>query len=89
MTLFLVSLFTGMSPEYKLFTSYYFSVTFLYILAFYGILFFTEHMTLEQMRTAGVHVKAQNHNETHYAAVILGLGLGVLFRRRLRRQHFS
>lgn len=85
MTLFLASVFTAMAPEYKLYAGSYLKVTFLYILAFYGILFFTEHITMDQMRAKGVHVKAQNNNETHYAAVVLGLGVGLLFRGRARR----
>eukprot|EP00354_Favella_ehrenbergii_P010490 CAMPEP_0170457324 /NCGR_PEP_ID=MMETSP0123-20130129/4656_1 /TAXON_ID=182087 /ORGANISM="Favella ehrenbergii, Strain Fehren 1" /LENGTH=148 /DNA_ID=CAMNT_0010721083 /DNA_START=264 /DNA_END=710 /DNA_ORIENTATION=- len=47
MALFLVSLFTGMAPEYKLYAGSYLTVTFLYILAFYAVLFFTEHSTVE------------------------------------------
>lgn len=57
----------------------------MYVLAFYGIVFFTEHMSMDQMRKAGVYVKAQNHNETHYASVALGLGLGLLLRKRIHR----
>ena len=57
----------------------------MYVLAFYGIVFFTEHMSMDQMRKAGVYVKAQNHNETHYASVALGLGLGFLLRKRIHR----
>ena len=46
-TLFLASVFTAMAPEYKLYHGAYLKVTFLYILALYGILFFTEHMTID------------------------------------------
>jgi len=47
MTLFLVSLFTAISPNYKLYTGQYLSVNFFYILAFYCVLFFMEHMTID------------------------------------------
>ena len=45
MTLFLASLFTTMAPEYKLYSGNWLTIPFLYILAFYGVLFFTEHST--------------------------------------------
>ena len=82
MTLFLASLFTAMAPEYKLYNGSYVKITFLFILAFYGVLFFTEHQSAEQLEKIGSTFKASNHNETHYAAVLFGLGLGALFRRR-------
>ena len=58
MTLLLTAMFTSMAPGYKIYAGQYLSITFLYVLAFYGILFFTEHMSMEQMRAAGVYVKA-------------------------------
>lgn len=89
MTLFLTSCFTAIAPQYALYHGQYLKVTFLYVLAFYAVLFFTEHMSMDQMRKAGVFVRAQNHNETHYMAVALGLGLGVLLRRRIRSQLYK
>ena len=47
MTLFLASVFTAMAPEYKLYAGQYLSITFMYVLAFYGILFFTQHMSMD------------------------------------------
>ena len=41
MTLFFTSLFTTLAPNYYLYAGQYVKVGFLYILAFYGILFFT------------------------------------------------
>ena len=71
-----------MAPEYKLYSGTWISISFFYILAFYGVLFFTEHSSDEMRQRAGGAFKASNHNETHYAAVVLGLGLGAIFRRR-------
>ena len=39
-TLFLTSLFTAMAPEYKLYQGSFLNITFLYIVAFYAVLFF-------------------------------------------------
>ena len=41
MTLFLTSMFTAMAPSYTLYQGQYLKIGFLYILAFYGVLFFT------------------------------------------------
>jgi hypothetical protein len=58
------------------------SFFFYYLPVFYSILFFTKHIA-----PTGADYKGApgNHNETHYAAVALGLALGVFFRGRLRR----
>lgn len=85
MALFLSTLFAAMAPSYKAIQTQMFSVPFFYILAFYVVLFFTEHMSIDQMRKAGVFVKAQNYNETHIACIVLGVGLGILFRRRITK----
>ena len=58
MTLFLTSIFTAIAPSYALYHGQYLKITFLYVLAFYGVLFFTEHMSMDQMRKAGVFVRA-------------------------------
>ena len=59
------------------------SFFFYYLPLFYGILFFTKHIA----PSAGADFKGApgNYNETHAAALVLGLTLGMLMRRRLRR----
>ena len=87
-SLFLVSLFTGLAPNYKIYSGRYLSVHFFYILAFYGVLFFMNHMTMDQISKVGVKVRAGNHNETHYACMVLGAGIGMLLKRRIRSKLF-
>lgn len=48
MGLFLVSVFTAMSPAYKLYSGSWITIPFAYVLAFYGVLFFMEHSDRDQ-----------------------------------------
>jgi hypothetical protein len=58
------------------------SFFFYYLPLLYGILFFTKHISPSEADFKGA---PGNYNETHAAAVVLGLTLGMLMRRRLRR----
>ena len=75
-TLFLSTLFAALAPGYKLLSTSIagLSVYFYFIPLTYSILFFMEHMNMDDHRIA-VQRHAKNDNETHYVA----LGLGVLF----------
>ena len=42
-------MFTAMMPGYNLYSGAYVKIGFMYILAFYGILFFTQHLSLKEM----------------------------------------
>ena len=50
-----------------------------YVWLAYLMIYFTEHLMQEPSR----HVRAQNNNETHYTAVLLGVLSGLVLRRRL------
>lgn len=54
---------------------------FYYLVAMYGMLFFTNHLT-DPSKAGFKH--ATNHNETHYSAVGLGAVLGLLLRSKIR-----
>ena len=58
-------------------TSFYYY----YLTAGYLLLFFTTHLTDP---SKGSFKHAQNHNETHYCAVVAGASLGLLLRSRIR-----
>jgi len=53
------------------------SIPFYYILAIYGLLYFSQFYHLRKGIT-----HARNDNETHYSALVSGLLLGFLLRRR-------
>jgi len=76
-------MFATIAPHYRIIAGKTMarSFFFYYLPAFYGILFFTKHIS------SGADYKGApgNHNETHYAAVALGLTLGLIFRGWLRR----
>ena len=80
--LYLVSFFTACSPDYRLYYGKYMAtnIYFGYVLAAYLMLFFTQHLITGNTTR---HVSAQNHNETHYVAIALGLVSGVMLRKRL------
>ena len=85
MTLLLASLFTCAAPAYMISQgrSQLRSIPFFYMTIFYFLLFFTNHVM--DMSDVKLQKQAQNHNETHYAAMLLGASLGVLIRLRKRK----
>jgi hypothetical protein len=81
-TLFLTSLFAAVAPQYRIYAGKSMATTvfFYYLTIFYGLLFFTQHIASTEYKYS------RNDNETHYAAVALGLALGFAVRwRRLRK----
>ena len=74
-------MFFVMAPSYKIFSgkSIATSIPFLIIPTAYVLMFFGDHVTDPQLRKTFKH--AQNHNETHYASMVLALLLGVSLRR--------
>ena len=82
LALYLVSLFTTCKPDYRLYYGKYMAtnIYFGYLMAAYLVLYFTTHL-VSGVKTR--HVGAQNHNETHYVAVALGVMSGVMLKRRL------
>ena len=60
------------------------SFFFYYLFAFYGVLFFTQHLSVFPDE-ANKHVKhATNHNETHYTAILLGALIALATKGRVR-----
>ena len=86
-TLFLTSLWTAAAPNYMLYRGSNMATTvfFYYLLAFYGMVFFTNHLTVFPDERKNQVKHATNHNETHYASVVLGVLLGLASRGRLRK----
>ena len=80
-TLFLTTLFATMAPSYRIYGGKSMATTifFYYLTLFYCLLFFTRHIAASEYKYS------RNDNETHYAAVVLGLALGFVMRARLRR----
>ena len=85
-TLFLTSLFTCLAPNYALYRGGGIATTFFfyYILAFYGMIFFTNHLTVFPDEKAKLVKHSTNHNETHYSALVLGALIGVASKGRIR-----
>ena len=83
MTLFLAMLFGALSPGYKLYAGKTIATTFQFYMvpSLYALLFFTQHLSEAADKKYKKH--ALNHNETHYAAVVLGILLGLASRRLL------
>ena len=84
-TLFLTSLFTAAAPNYMMYRggSMATTVFFYYLLAFYGMVFFTNHLTVFPDENKRNVKHSTNHNETHYAAIASGILLGLASRGRL------
>ena len=79
-TLFLLSFFSALVPNYKIVQGTYMATTFYfyYILIAYGLIYFTDMYNMKK------NIKhSRNDNETHYQGVLTGLILGMLLRRRL------
>ena len=85
--LMLTTLFTAAAPNYTIYKGGSMATTFFfyYILAFYGMVFFTNHLTVFPDEKANQAMHAKNHNETHYSAIALGALIGLATRGRLRR----
>ena len=86
-TLFLTTFFTGLAPSYAIYQGRSMASTFFfyYLLVFYGLLFFTQHLSLFPSEKNKHVMTASNHNETHYAAVALGALLSLALKGRVRR----
>ena len=80
-TLFLVTLFSMLVPNYKIAggRSIMTTIYFQYILLIYGLIYFTQQTNLKK---GTIHAK--NSNETHYSSVGLGLLMGMMLRKRLK-----
>ena len=78
---FLSTVFATVAPQYPVIAGKTMarSFFFYYIPVFYGILFFTKHISSTSYKYS------RNDNETHYSAVILGLVVGTLLRRKFRK----
>ena len=81
-TLFTMSFFTFLVPDYTIFSRGSMATTFYfyYIFLAYCLMYFTE---MRNFKKGIVHKR--NDNETHYSGVIFGAILGMLMRRRLLR----
>jgi hypothetical protein len=78
--LFLSTLFATFLPQYRIYGGKHMATTlfFYYLPIFYCMLFFTKHIASTEYKYS------RNDNETHYSAVVLGLMMGLLARRKLR-----
>ena len=83
-TLFFSTMFSTLAPQYMMLSgkSILTQFPFYMLAATYFLLFFSNHITDPTKRTNFKH--AQNHNESHYSAVVLGIVLGLALRRRLK-----
>ena len=82
-TLFLVSFFSFIHPNYLLYSSKFqvANIYFWYILVIYGVMYFTNQYNFQKNKA----VIMQNSNETHYSGFLTGAILGTLFKRHLFR----
>ena len=85
-TLMLVTMFSVAAPNYAIYKGGSFATSFFfyYLLAFYGLCFFTQHLTVSPTQQRKPVRHAANHNETHYSALVLGLLLGLAAKKRLK-----
>lgn len=74
-------MFMVMAPGYKIFAGKSMATTipFLIVPTTFVLMFFGDHVTDPELQKTFKH--AQNHNETHYASMVLALLLGVSLRR--------
>ena len=57
-------------------------IYFFYLAIFYGMIHFS-NMDFEEDKVRKSYIWGTNYNETHFAAVLMGLGIGLVLRRRV------